>query len=422
MSPIIFFGVGFLSILLLWRGAFFFEILLGFFFILLLSDNLRYTTDFAKSFKNVYIVLLSMIAILERRRFGLDFSILRFFIPFLLLSVISMASSPQMFTSFQKTLSYALILFAVPQFLIFSFKEKGPVVMKDLIYLGVTMIIVGYLLRFVNPHWVFSHGGRFRGLFGNPNGLGIFVILLFALTLITREYFKTLLTKADLRWILLTVLFALVFSGSRSALISVVLFYLFSRFYKLSPFLGFILFIAVAFGAEFLSHNLVPIVKALGLSDYLRVETLEDASGRYIAWEFAWNAIQDNFWLGRGFSFDEWLMSENQDLLNNLGHQGGVHNTYLIIWLNTGIIGLVLFLRSYLLLAIRGAKNSAMSFPLLWMVLFSIMLEPWLAASLNPYTILFLISLVMLTNPIFQPYLRGELKSDEIINEEAVLA
>jgi O-antigen ligase len=225
-----------------------------------------------------------------------------------------------------------------------------------------------------------------------------------------------------MRWIFITILGALVLSGSRSALIAVVLFYLFSRFYKFSPFLGFILFIAVSVGAEILSQNLVPIVQALGLSDYFRVETLEDASGRYIAWEFAWDAIQDNFWLGRGFSFDEWLMRENQDFLNDLGHQGGVHNTYLIIWLNTGIIGLLLFLRGYVVLAIKGAKNSAMAFPLFWMVLFSIMLEPWLAASLNPFTILFLIGLVILTNPLFQPYHRGELKSDEIIDEKTVLA
>jgi len=422
ISPLAFYGVGLLSIVLLWRRALFFEILLGFIFILLLSDNLRYTTDFAKTFKNVYIVLLSAIAVLERRRFGIDLTILRYFLPFLLLAVISMANSPQMFTSFQKTLSYALILFAAPQFLIYSFKDRGPIVIKDIIYLGVFMIVTGFLIRFVDPNWVTSHGGRFRGLFGNPNGLGIFIILIFALTLIARDYFKALFTKADLRWILITLVLALVMSGSRSALIAVVLFYLFSRFYKFSPFLGFILFLAVSVGAEILSQNLVPIVQGLGLSDYFRVETLEDASGRYIAWEFAWESIQENYWLGRGFSFDEWLMHENQDFLNDLGHQGGVHNTYLIIWLNTGIVGLLLFLRGYLILAIKGAKNSAMSFPLLWMVLFSIMLEPWLAASLNPFTILFLFGLVILTNPLFQPYHRGELKSDEIINEEAVLA
>lgn len=418
----IFYGLGFLSIVLLWRRALFFEIFLGFIFILLLSDNLRYTTDFAKSFKNVYIVLLSAIAILERRRFGLDLEILRYFIPFFIVAVVSMAASPQIFTSFQKTLSYALILFSAPQFLIFSFRVRGPTVVKDIIFLGVFMILIGFAIRFIDPGWVISHGGRFRGLFGNPNGMGIFIILLFGITLIARDYFKALLSKADLRWILITLIGALILSGSRSALIAVVLFYLFSRFYKFSPFLGFILFIAVSIGAEILSQNLVPIVQALGLSDYFRVETLEDASGRYIAWEFAWNAIQENFWLGRGFSFDEWLMAENQDLLNDLGHQGGVHNTYLIIWLNTGIIGLLLFLRAYLLMAIKGAKNSALSFPFLWMVLFSIMLEPWLAASLNPFTILFLIGLVILTNPLFQPYHKGELKSDEVINEKAVLA
>lgn len=400
----------------------YFEIFLGFFFILILSDNLKYTTDFAKTFKNGYIVLLAVIAILDRKNFPVQSKILPYFLPFLLVSIVGIFYSPQIFVSFQKTLSYGLLLFVVPQFFVNSFNDRGPEVVKDLIYFAVAMIILGFAIRFISPNLVYSHGGRFRGIFGNPNGLGIFGILIFAFALISREYFKALFSKADLRWIFIPIGIALVLSGSRSAVIAVLLFFLFSRFYRYSPFLGFILFLSVAVAAQLLSRNLIEIVNALGISEYFRVDTLEDGSGRYVAWNFAWEAIQEYFWFGRGFSFDEWLMDTNQDFLNDLGHQGGVHNTYLIVWLNTGVVGLIMFLRGYLVLIIKGAKNAPMAFPLLWMVLFSIMLEPWLAASLNPFTMIFFMSLSMLTHPVFQPYIRGELSSTQKPNEEPVLA
>lgn len=402
VSVVAFFGLGALSILLLWRKAMFFEILLGFFFILILSDNLRYTTDFAKVFKNAYVVLVSLIAILERRRLGTQIPILKYFIPFIAIAVVGLVSSPIVFKSFQKTLSYALILFTVPVFITYAYKERGPIIFKDMVWVAVSMLFVGFLMRFINPGIAYSHGGRFRAVFGNPNGLGVFASLLFAFVLVIRDYFGSLFSKNDLRWILLPILLAILMSGSRTALLGVALFFVFSRVYKISPLLGFVGVLGAAFAAELLSANLVLIVEALGLSDFLRIDTLEDGSGRYLAWIFAWENIQEHYWFGRGFAFDEWLMAENQEMLNELGHQGGVHNTYLIIWLNTGLVGLVMFLRAYFLLFMKGAKNSRFSFPVLWMVVFSITLEPWLAASLNPFTILLLCCVTLMVGEVFQ--------------------
>lgn len=400
----------------------YFEILLGFFFILILSDNLSYTTDFAKVFKNAYIVLLALISIFDRKRLSATNSLFKYFVPFLVISVISLFFSPYMFTGFQKTLSYALIVLTVPQFFVHAFKERGEIVVKDFIYMGVLMIVIGFAFRFISPGVAISHGGRFRAVFGNPNGLGIFASLLFVASFIAHDNFKSLFSKTDLRWIFITIIVAILLSGSRSAVIGVSLFYLFSRFYRLSPFIGFIGFVAAIVVAEVISTNLVSIVQSLGLAEFFRVETLEDGSGRFIAWGFAWESIQSHFWLGRGFAFDEWLMTKNQDLLNDLGHQGGVHNTYLIIWLNTGLVGLVMFLRAYVLLFIKGAKNTRYSFPLFWMVLFSISLEPWLAASLNPYTIILLFIIVMITEPVFQGVTESEKVEPLNTAHEAVLS
>ncbi len=418
----VFYLIGIATIILLWRKQSYFELLIGFFFILILSDNLSAGTDFAKSFKNIYIVLLAAIAVLDRHNFQETGSIMKYFLPFIALSAISLAFSPYVFTGFQKMLSYLLILFVVPQFFMKSLQEKGPKMIKDMIFFGVTLILIGFLLRFMDPGVALSHGGRFRAVFGNPNGLGIFCTLLFALTLLARDYFGSFFSKADLRWIFIPIAATLLMTGSRTAVIAVVMLLVFARVYRLHPAIGFVAFLAFVLAAEVVSANLVQIVSGLGLSEFFRVETLADGSGRYVAWEFAWKAIQDNLWLGRGFAFDEWLMAKNEDLLSDLGHQGGVHNTYLIIWLNTGLIGLLLFLRGYILLFLKGSKNSGLAFPIFYMVAFSILLEPWLAASLNPFTILLLCMLTILTEPIFQNYAAAPVIPEELPDEEKVFA
>lgn len=421
-STPLFFGLGVLTIILFWRRRMYFEILLGFLFILILSDSLQTATDFAKVFKEVYIVLLAAILVIDRRAFRGYNSIYTFFLPFILISLIGLISSPIIFTGSQKTLSYLLILLVVPQFFVKSLTDCGPKMVRDIIYFSILLIIIGYLLRFVDYGLAFSHHGRFRSVFGNPNGLGIYALLIFGLAAISREYFKGLFSKTDLRWIFITIGIAIVLSGSRTAIIAVAMFFILARFFRLSPFAGFLFFMTLAFSAELILANSVEIVKSLGLSDFFRVKTLDDGSGRYIAWNFAWQAIQDNFWFGRGFAYDEWLMDRNQHFLNSLGHQGGVHNTYLIFWLNTGIIGLAFFLRGLFLLFIQAGKNVRLAFPYLWMILFSIMMEPWLAASLNPFTILLLFSLTMMTDPSFQPYISGQISSFEKPYENAVLA
>jgi O-antigen ligase len=136
--------------------------------------------------------------------------------------------------------------------------------------------------------------------------------------------------------------------------------------------------------------NYGQIITALGLENFFRLETLQEGSGRLVAWDFAWQNVQKSFFIGKGFAYDEFLMRSNSRYLTRLGHEGGVHNTYLILWLNTGFIGLLLFLRGFLLLFIRASKFSSDALPIMFVIMFSIMFEPWLAASLNPFTIIFL--------------------------------
>jgi len=81
------------------------------------------------------------------------------------------------------------------------------------------------------------------------------------------------------------------------------------------------------------------------------------------------------------------------------GTQGGVHNTYLSMWLNVGIVGLLIYLRSLFLIFFKASKLVPMSLAIMFSVLFSIMYESWLVGSLNPYTIVLLMIMTVVTEP-----------------------
>lgn len=404
-----FYVVASLSVVLLWRKLMFLELLLGFLFVLILSDTINSSTDFAKAFKNIYILALAAIAILERKRFPQVNRIYLYFIPFILAGLIGLLQSPIPTLAIQKTLSYILLIFVVPQFLIKSYEDHGIDAIRNLVFFAAFMILMGFVLEIVDPGYTYARGGRYRGVFGNPNGMGIFASLVIALVYLKRDIFPNIFSKNDLRWLVVPALISLVLAGSRTSIVAVLIFFVFTRLYRVSPVIGFLAFLGTAIISELVATNIVAIISGLGLSEFFRIDTLEGGSGRQIAWNLAWQTIQDSFWFGRGFAFDEWIMAKNQEALNDLGHQGGVHNTYLQIWLNTGIIGLILFLRAIFLNVIRGAARSRLAFPFLWLVMFSILPESWLAASLNPFSILFFIGLTVLTDDIF---------TTEIVEEE----
>ncbi|HKK40241.1 MAG TPA: O-antigen ligase family protein [Cryomorphaceae bacterium] len=406
-----FYVVAGLSLIMLWRKLMFLELLMGFLFILILSDTINSTTDFAKAFKNIYILALAAIAVIERKRFPKINRIYFYFLPFIVAGLIGMLQSPIPFLAVQKTLSYILLIFIVPQFVIKAYDDHGTDAIRSIIFFAAFMILMGFVLELADPGYTYARGGRFRGVFGNPNGLGIFASLVIALVYLARDIYPNLFAKNDLRWLIIPALVSLVLAGSRTSIIAVIIFFVFTRLYRVSPVIGFMAFLGTAIVSELIASNLVSIISSLGLSEFFRVDTLEGGSGREIAWQLAWQTIQDNFWFGRGFAFDEWIMAKNQEALNDLGHQGGVHNTYLQIWLNTGIVGLLLFLRAIFLNVIKGASRSRLAFPFLWLVMFSILPESWLAASLNPFSILFFIGLTILTDNIFTAEVDEEEKS-----------
>ena len=377
------------------------ELFLGFLFILIISDNLEPAMGFAKGFKNLHILLFSLFFFARFKDFKTVNRLFVLFIPYFIVAIFCLLyAQANLMTGIQKTLSYILLFLTVPNYVSHIYRMRGNDFLKDLLTFLIMLIIIGFLFRFVNADVAFSHGGRLRGVFGNPNGLGIFVILVFILYTAISHYNPSMFAVWEKRFIFLLLLYITYKTGSRTALVAILLFMVFARFYRYSPFLGFIVFLATLFATEFFMNNYAMIITAMGLQDVFRLDTLEAGSGRTIAWEFAWKEIQKSIFFGKGFAFDENLMRSNFDYLSRQGHEGGVHNTYLIIWLNTGLIGLLAFLRGFILIFIRASKNSNFAIPAMFTIMFSINFEPWLAASLNPFTILFLTLVTVLTDEV----------------------
>jgi hypothetical protein len=376
------------------------EILIGYLFILILSDSKESSLEFAKSLKNIYITVLALFLFLNMNSFKPFNKFYKIFIPFFLISVVSMCFSVSdsfFFTSFQKTLSFFLSFLVIPNFVTKLYREFGVQFLKRFIMFGFTVLCFGFILELVAPDSALLLGSRFRGVFGGPNGLGVYCVLFFIITYVINDFFPELFSKNERIVIFGFILLTIYMTGSRNAIISVLIFYLFQRLFSLSPFLGFIMFLLTILVTEIISTNATTIILSLGLGQYFRVNTLEEGSGRYIAWDFAWKQIQNNFFIGKGFAYNEFYMRQHYGQLLKLNHQGGIHNSFLTFWMDQGLIGLLIYLWSYILTFIKGAQKTKYAFPIMFAISFSAFFESWLVGSLSPFAFLGMFIFTLIT-------------------------
>lgn len=374
------------------------EIFMGFLLILILSDtNPEYVSmRWVKTFKNVYMLVIAGIFILDRDKFAPHSRIFAIFLPFIIYSYIPLIFSDVPIIGIQKTISYSLLLLIVPNYVLYSYRKIGWTFFRNLVLFIMVMLVTGYLISFINPRIVFI-SGRFRAYFGNPNGLGIFCYLFFVLFLLINYIKKDLFSIVEKVIIYVLIVYFLILCGSRTSLASVLIFLLLTRFYAISPYLGFVVFLVSLAAVEIAISNIHIIVYFLGLQDFMRLETLDNGSGRYFAWGFAWDKIQEFFLMGGGFANDEYIMRQHYPYLQSMGHHGGVHNSYLTMWFNMGIIGVLIYFRSFILVFIRASKQVKIAYPIMLSVLFSILYESWINGSLNPFTITLFVSLTIIS-------------------------
>lgn len=379
------------TLFLMMRKGMYEELLIGYFFILILSDSLNEQLSFAKDLKNIYISFLAVFFFFNINNFQPLNKLYKLFIPFFLFSAFTMFFSmhdPFFSTSVQKTVSYFLSFLVIPNIITKAYKERGLEFLKQFIYFCLTSLLLGLIMILVANDAVFIESGRYRGVMGNPNGLGIYTFLIFIIFFLVTRFFPDLFPKAERVFIFIVIFISIYLTNSRNAVLAVLIFYVFQRFYSGSPFIGFTLFAITLFTIEIISVNFTSIIVSLGLSDYFRINTLEDGSGRYIAWNFAWMHIQENFFIGKGFAYNEYYMRQHYPELSKLGHQGGIHNSFLTFWMDQGLIGLLIYLRSFILVFIKAAHNTKFAYPIMFAIAFTAIFESWLVGSLSAYAFL----------------------------------
>lgn len=394
------------------------ELLVGFLFVLIFSDSRQVTFAFADNIKNVYAVFLGLFMVMDAPRFRPMDNLIKLFLPFLIIAYLSVMFSPIMLTSLQKTFSFTLLLIIVPNYVIVALKKEGWVFLHMLLWSLIAFLFAGLVLKYISLNFV-TLSGRYSGLMGNPNSIGLFSITTLVFITILSEFNPKILSRRELIIAYAIIIASLIFSGSRNAMFAGLIFLMFRVFYKLSPAIGFFIFIVMVVVYQYVQANFASIVIALGIEQFFRLETLNSGSGRFVAWEFGLEWIDKSPVIGGGWGFTEDLYTKYKEILSIRGHQGNAHNSYITFWLDTGFIGLVLYLFGFLRAFFRSAKYTRSAIPLMYAVLFHAFFESWLTGSLNPFTIQLVILLTLMT---YIPQIEAADKEKEAEEEGEVLS
>tara|TARA_B110001450_G_scaffold71199_1_gene67496 strand:+ start:12282 stop:13556 length:1275 start_codon:yes stop_codon:yes gene_type:complete len=370
-------------------------IFLLFYMILVISDSRLSILSFATTIKPFIAILFFFYCIIFHAKSSNKDSIsnLFFFTPFVFFVLVSFFIGGFNITLFQKSISFILLFTFTPYFINFLFFQNNKTYLKTLVYLLVSFLFLGLIMNFLNKDLVIIND-RFRGLFGNPNGLAISALLSLFFFNHIRTIYKNIFSKNEVYFVIIILILNIVLSESRSCILSLLIYYSFILLLKYSFQIAIVFssFILIAYG--FLAINPLEFVKVLGLESFIRLETIENASGRYIAWNFLINHFDyKNIFFGNGIGSTEILFKNNYSLLSSLGHQGNAHNSFLTILYDTGLLGLISFI-FFIFYNAYKSNNAVLTIPIILGVFISALYESWLSASLNPFTIIFLLIIV----------------------------
>jgi O-antigen ligase len=380
------------------------EMLMGLWVVCTLSDNRLSSFASFEQAKYLYIILLSLFFLLDLKKFKPTVNLYLRFLPFIIVAFYCLRHSPSLlvFDSFSKTLSYFLLLLIVPNYVIKSYRENGYDFMRLFIYVAVFILILGFVFKVFNPIAA-SLEGRYRGLLGNPNGLGLYCAVVFIFFALIIRTLPDLFHRQE-KILIYTLIFAsLILCGSRTSIAAILIYIMFSYLTRISTVLGFIILIAMLMGYEYIDVNIITFVKSFGGEKYFRTETIENAAGRFVAWKFAWDNISKDIFMGHGFEYTNNLFFIHQKELNDLGHQGNAHNSFLTFWLDTGLIGIMLYLWALIATFIKAARKNKVVVAAMFAILFAGFFESYLTSSLNPYTLVVFMILTIFTNDEILP-------------------
>jgi O-antigen ligase len=255
---------------------------------------------------------------------------------FIVFSFFSISYSPFPKLTLERATT-VLVLYIAVFWIIWKYAyEQGAEKVVYLILQAITpVIIVGYLMIFIGPFRPFLRG-RFTGIFGNPNGLGIVSAITLPLSL--WQFLET--KKKSALFLFLLILLGLLLSATRSSLNATVLslgyfIYARSRRYRPLVFFSSVSFILLT------TWVIETLIKNFFMA-YIRSETIPILGGRLEIWPIALNLILDKPIFGYGFGVEDKLIALKGIVLYK--HSGAyVHNSYLGLLLQLGLFGFFIF-------------------------------------------------------------------------------
>ncbi len=353
--------------------------------LIFMSD--RYEMAFASEVKDIYCLVLFVFLFFSTKSFKPYNRYYISFLPFFLYSFFVSFRHPEPLTSLLKIFSYIILFIIASNYLTSSYRTEGEKFVRDLFHFMFFPIMISLLMFFLLSGEFIFMDNRFKGIMGNPNGMGLYISLLLGTFMIINNAMPGLFSKSEKIFNYSIGVTVLILTGSRNALMSVLIILLTNILFGKSKMLGIAFFILFASSANYIGEAFIRLIDLLGLSNFYRIKDIEDGSGRLVAWAFAWEKIQLDWLFGKGFGYTPMVFGENFEILSLKGHQGNAHNSYLTFWLDTGIIGLVLMLGGFLRSFIIVSKASRLIIPFMLSVMFSMFFESWFTSALNPYTI-----------------------------------
>lgn len=249
---------------------------------------------------------------------------------------------------------------------------------STLVHAGMVVVLVsvfGSIVDFDLAHL----GGRFRGIFGNPNEFSHWWLTLFVMGMVASKK----MTSPRTMLLLLATGTLFLWSGTRGAMLAAILslmgWFLQGRDSSNSSRMSKVLLVAVGIFA-------LAAVSTESLLDFLperviRRDTLGEGGGRLLAWEHAVDQIEEQPWLGNGGGAEERFFRENYSFFAAQNHQGLSHNSWLAYAMNFGIPATVLLFVA--LLSRLGLLQRRMLLVGLLPLVVSFTLEGWLTAPMS---------------------------------------
>ena len=346
---------------------------------------------------SVLIAIISMIVLRPRgevhlRKPGLTDALFAAFFALAFTSMVYSTVPPlTMGRAISAVLLYAAVFWAV---WFYADVVGGTRVIDGLLTAVSLMFIASLAAGFMTPEsWL---TGRFRGVFVNPNAIGMLVILF-----LPAAVAKMIRTKRPTSLLLVLVMIAaVILSGSRNGVVTASIGLVF-MLYRIRAWKFGLLTVAVATIALLvmpMETEPSSLSKNTAVEHLLSIEKLENGGGRFEAWQTAVPIIREKLFFGHGFGTEELIFRGMKFRV----HRGDyIHNSYLGLSYQLGVAGaaiafIPLFWIFFSRLRRRANPQTAAYEAILLGGLLASLFESWIYSAGNAFAFPFWISFMLL--------------------------